>query len=726
MNTETTDLSDSMEAVSEGTPKASGRKRIPWVPVIYGILILLLPMISLFMSECVHNVNIYNFSPQGTVANYILFAVIYGLGMVLTGTVRRSVLLMTPLIFLFSVVTEAVLQFRGTPAMPADILSIATGLNVAGGYHFSPNPGLAAGAAVMLLMMLTAWFTPFLKRKQKGPVLRRIICRIIPLILIAAVTFVFYTTDFAADHKVRPDFWDQARGYRNSGTLLNFVLNSKYLIIKSPEGYSSFEVNELMQQVLSEAQDDPGILKSAAARQEMLQEQAADLPETEELPSEEADSQENQAADQTTKGAVYEIAVTETSDTNQPRQSARLRKNQVPDIIVIMNETWSDLRVLGEFETNEDCFAFTRNLTKNTIKGNLYMPVIGAGTSNSEFEFLTGNSMAFLTGGSNAYELYIKSQLPSLVRTLEAQGYSRTGLHPYYGNSWKRNTNYPLLGFERFISIEDIFGQELVEKQRNNEISFAEFRDQAEAMYPSQQVLLRRFVSDSFDFQYLTDLYKERDREKPFFLFNVTMQNHGGYDSGYTNFEQKIRLTSGDSYYPKTNRFLSLMYETDQALKELITHFSSISRPTIILMFGDHQPSIETEFVEEVMGKKISELTLSEKQKRYITPFVLWANYNIPEGYIDQISANYLSTLLLQTAGLQTTQYNDYLSALYRKIPVIDAAGYITADGVCHSYSEATEVSELLKGYEKIQYNNLFDLMGRQEELFYPDTEQIS
>jgi phosphoglycerol transferase MdoB-like AlkP superfamily enzyme len=612
------------------------------------IFLLTLPIISLFMSECVHEVFIYDFSPAGTIANYILFMLIYALGVMIFGSIRSSVLVMTPVIYLISVASETILQLRGTPVMPADMLSIATAINVASEYSFSFSKGMAAGLAVLIAIMVAAWFLPSKKRSIKY----KVIIRLSALILITAIAVPFYTTDFAANHWVKPDFWDQARGYRNSGTILNFVLNTKYLIVEKPESYSASDVPELMQK-LTDSESDDG------------------------------------------------------------------NSGQIPDIIVIMNETWSDLHVLGDFETNEDYMPFTRSLTENTIKGNLYVPVVGAGTSNSEFEFLTGNSMAFLMGGSNAYELYVKNRLPSLVYTLSSQGYSRTGLHPYYANSWKRSTVYPLLGFESFISLENIIGTDLVNKQRNGGLEFTEFRNAVEDMYPNDNVLLRRFVSDSFDFKYLEKLYRERDRNVPFFLFNVTMQNHGGYEAGYTNFDQQIRITSSDTFYPQANRYLSLMRESDRAFEELVDYFSNVSKPTLILMFGDHQPNIEDEFIEEIMGSSLKNLSLEEKQKRYITPFVLWANYDIEENYIDMISSNYLSTLLLQTAGLETTAYNDYLSALYKYIPVIDTVGYITADGSYYSYDDQTEYTDMLNDYEKIQYNNLFDSSERHDELFY-------
>lgn len=178
-----------------------------------------------------------------------------------------------------------------------------------------------------------------------------------------------------------------------------------------------------------------------------------------------------------------------------------------------------------------------------------------------------------------------------------------------------------------------------------------------------------------------------------------------------------------DEYYPAANRYLSLMYESDQAFKHLVEYFSKVKEPTIICMFGDHQPNVETKFVESLLGEEISDLSLEQRQKRFATPFVIWANYNIEESYVDKMSANYLSTLLLQTADLKMPKYNEYLSALYRYLPVIDTTGYITADGEYYTYDQKSEYDELLDNYEKVQYNNLFDSIGRHEELFYLPSE---
>ena len=145
------------------------------------------------------------------------------------------------------------------------------------------------------------------------------------------------------------------------------------------------------------------------------------------------------------------------------------------------------------------------------------------------------------------------------------------------------------------------------------------------------------------------------------FLMGITMQNHGGYVGTYTNFPQEAYVTSSDKAYPKTNQYLSLIKKSDEAFQELINYFSQQDEPTIICMFGDHQPSIEDGFYKELYGKDLNSLTLEEEQRQYITPFYIWANYDIEEQEIDKLSANYLSSLLLKTAGVPMTNYNQFL-----------------------------------------------------------------
>lgn len=109
---------------------------------------------------------------------------------------------------------------------------------------------------------------------------------------------------------------------------------------------------------------------------------------------------------------------------------------------------------------------------------------------------------------------------------------------------------------------------------------------------------LRNYVSDQSDYQKIIDAVEGKETPQDrLFIFNVTMQNHGGYEEAFENFQQQIYLTGRDEgKYPQTDQYLSLMKESDEAFRFLLEYFSECREPTMIVMFGDHQPSVEDEF----------------------------------------------------------------------------------------------------------------------------------
>ena len=116
-----------------------------------------------------------------------------------------------------------------------------------------------------------------------------------------------------------------------------------------------------------------------------------------------------------------------------------------------MNEAFSDPSVLGDFTTNEDYMPFVHSLldgADNTISGHLNVSVKGGNTANTEFEYLTGASMAFLPYGSIPYQQYVKKETPSMASYLSSLGYYTIAMHPYRAAGWDRNLVYPKLGFD--------------------------------------------------------------------------------------------------------------------------------------------------------------------------------------------------------------------------------------------------------------------------------------
>jgi hypothetical protein len=124
------------------------------------------------------------------------------------------------------------------------------------------------------------------------------------------------------------------------------------------------------------------------------------------------------------------------------------------------------------------------------------------------------------------------------------------------------------------------------------------------------------------------------------------------------------------------------------------------------------------------MGLDTTQLTLEESVLRYQTPFKLWANFDIEEESDVQISANYLGSLLFETAGLELSDYESFLSNLRQVLPIITANFYYDTENTLYSTSDDTgntlpdSASQLLKLYSRLQYNHLFDASSRVNSLF--------
>ena len=365
------------------------------------------------------------------------------------------------------------------------------------------------------------------------------------------------------------------------------------------------------------------------------------------------------------------------------------------NVIVIMNESLSDLSVLPGVESNMDAMPFLRSLTENTVKGYAYSSVFGGTTANSEYEFLTGNTTAFLPAGTVPYQMYVSPGDPSLVGQMEALGYTTIAAHPYRSSGWNRPTVYADYGFDEVYFESD-------------------FQDRA-YMRGDERT---GYVTDRCDYENLIRWYEEKEEGQPLFLFNVTMQNHSAYQMAWTNLPKEVWLTGElENRFQTVNQYLSLVYQSDQAFGDLIDYFSQVEEPTTILMFGDHQPQVATNFYTDVLGTNPD---TADAQKKQMVPFVLWANYDIPEAQGVELSLNYLSALLMDTANLPMTGYQKFLSQLWETAPVINTVGIGDAQG--NWYGENAALPEELDGAiercKVLLYNNVFDKKDRVENFF--------
>ena len=369
------------------------------------------------------------------------------------------------------------------------------------------------------------------------------------------------------------------------------------------------------------------------------------------------------------------IEVYNTYDDNNNREQ-NITDDKRPTVIAIMNESWSDLNIIHDFESNPDYMPFWHSFDTPVMKGDLLVSVHGSRTCNTEFEFLTGASMRNLPRWSYPYQQYSLKTLPSLAREFKNNGYDTVAILPGKPENWNRKNALLNLGFDRFIDKNDFIDPEYI----------------------------GYFISDKSCYDKIIEEFKNKEKEK--FIFAVTIQNHGGYNSSRFNNDEMVQLGSELNTYTDAREYLTLIQKADQALESLFTYFEKIDEP-VICIFGDHQPYLDEEFYEKLYGHSLKELSSEEEEKRYMTPYLIWSNYDTGiQKERKNTSANFLGTLLLNASGILENPFYEYIYSMQQEITEMNRDYYRTKDGVLH---KSDEDDEWLKEYQDMQYYEMFD-----------------
>ena len=354
-------------------------------------------------------------------------------------------------------------------------------------------------------------------------------------------------------------------------------------------------------------------------------------------------------------------------------QSPDIQWEKAPNIIFIMNEAWSDLKILGNLETSEPYMPFLDSLEENTQKGWLDVEILGGLTANTEFEALTGDSLAFLSPYSVPYQLQVNHDMPSIARVLGEQGYQTMAMHPSIASAWNRDKVYNYLGFDEFVDVD-------------------KFQTEYEYVGP--------YISDQCNYNEIIWQFEHKKEDTPLFLFDVTIQNHAGY--GGSNYPLKVEKIGEKEDFSGwdlevVEDYLYLVKISDDAFANLITYFASADEPVIVCMFGDHQPLLGDAIYDTIFEGR--NLTQQEQGAlKYIVPYVIWTNRDVELPQYGNMSANYLGAAILECAGAKLPPYYQYLLQLRKDYPVI-------------SYRNITEIKDdkAVIQYQMLQYNQLME-----------------
>ena len=408
---------------------------LPRVIPVKLLVFLILPAAAFYLMESMTHIVWETMEADAIFLNLVFYYLLTAIVFVVSG---KSVIALCVTLILACILGTAnyfVILFRSSPILPWDLLSVGIAATVAGNYSYTITPLVAWMLQGFLVCLVLALRFPLSFPKmatRKGAVILRLILLLILAVPSALYVVCLYDPDIAEHTSLDNTLFTPKYMFKTNGFVVAFIMDSRYLNIEAPSGYSKADAEAFL-----------------AGQEER----------------------------------------TQTADV-------------LPNVIVIMDECFSDPAVIAPFDTEEDYMPFIHRLQQgeeNTITGSLYMSVLGGNTANSEFEYLTGNTMAFLPKGSVPYQQYLLDTAVSSVSQYKELGYRAVAMHPYNASGWNRNKVYALMGFDDMLFSRDF-------KNRQT---------------------LRKYVSDRCDFENVLRIFDET--QEPLFVYNVTMQNHSGF-----------------------------------------------------------------------------------------------------------------------------------------------------------------------------------------------------
>ena len=527
----------------------------------------------------------------------------------------------------FGIAEHFVIEFKGAALLPSDLLAMGTAMAVSEGYHFTFDTSIVASLtwAAVACAMLSLISPPRLSKRSHviANVGVNIMCA---LIAWSCVSSAFANVKLEDALEFSYDRWWPISSYQTYGFIPVFTATAQNLEIKQPDNYSDIETQDIQAQLA--AQYDAG------------------------------------------RGSSPE------------RQAAVAQYNELkPTVITIMNETFSDLSFFDALRDADYAGPqYFNSIPDALIRGSLMTSITGGGTANTEFEYLTNNSLGFIGSGKYPYSLYSLKHVDSLAKQLGDAGYRTLAMHPNLPDNWNRRTAYQSLGFSKFLSIDDFQGA------------------------PSYH----SGVTDAATYdKILEELNKSGS---PQFILDVTMQNHGGYDAGTVPDEDLTHYAPAgldDDTCARMNVYLTCIEKSDQELSAFIEQLRELERPVVLVFFGDHQPTVSAAMNDELYA---GENSLEHTARIYSSNYFVWANYDVAGAeQISQqeaIGASELSARVFDLIGAPLTDYQKALLATRQDVPTFSGVCYVGADGQLYALDGDSPYAAVIDHIRRMQYLN--------------------
>lgn len=353
------------------------------------------------------------------------------------------------------------------------------------------------------------------------------------------------------------------------------------------------------------------------------------------------------------------------------------------DVIVILSESFFDARILPDTTFSKNPLPNYDRLRKSSraISGSLYTTAIGGGTVRPEFGVLTGLTCDYIPSVPTPYR-YVSQPISTYVSNYRDAGYTTVAMHPYNKHFYSRSSAYGNIGFDQFWGQDEIAST-----------IYAEYK--------------RGFVTDESTLRAITHCADNTD--DPLFLFAITMQNHQPYD-GIDPSLMQIEVENDRLSEPALTALTTYtqgLYDADKMLGDLAAWIDKRARPTVLVFFGDHMPTLGSNYLaynESGLFNSYDGLDAQERAVMYSTPFIIYSNRKLDTGLFDSRTDNRISDYnLLNSVALSTgmarTPYMELLRRFHSVTPIYNVRlGMELTDAI----------APFAKSMEYITYDRIF------------------
>lgn len=532
---------------------------------------------------------------------------------------RRAVMRMIISVFwlFLGTINGCILAKRVTPFGFTDLKMVGDLFTMQSNYFTVTEAAIVVVLVALVLISLVAFWI-------KGPKFAGKTRPVCGLGLIAVMLLMIPSvTDAAVSNNILTSYFENlAQGYKDYGFVYSFSASVLDRGMSAPEDYSQETVTDVLQKIDEDTVATADADSEGGASLEAVQAVRTTTADDVHM-DEPSDGRSEDVGSEGRKGVgedPQEETADDTSESDENSIEAGIEKipeeggseQEYPNIICILLESFVDPETIRFLNTSEDPIPNFHALCDTYTSGYLEVPVVGAGTANTEFEVLTGMGMQFFGLGEYPYKTILKeTNCESIASDLHTLGYGTHVVHNNGGNFYSRRNAFSMMGFDTFTS------KELMDIQEYTPLG----------TWPTDDILIGE-VEKSLNYT----------PDQPDFVYTITVEGHGDYPKEKVLENPDIAVTGPEDEGMRYawEYYVNQIHEVDEFIGDLIEMLSERDEKTFVVMFGDHLPT---------MGLTEEDMTTGSL---FLTKYATWNNFGLEKEDSDMTSYQLLADITEQ------------------------------------------------------------------------------